>query len=636
METAKPAEILKKYWGYDAFRPLQNEIIESVLAGKDTLALLPTGGGKSICFQVPALAQDGLCLVISPLIALMKDQVDNLAKRGVPAAAVYSGMNRRALDIVLENACNGAYKLLYVSPERLFTELLRERLPRMRLNLVAVDEAHCISQWGYDFRPPYLQIAAMRPLFGSAPILALTATATPEVVQDIQEKLAFPTPNVFQQSFVRTNLSYSVLYETQKREKLTSMLRSVPGTAIVYLRSRGETREIAEWLTKNQIRADFYHAGLTMEERSAKQQAWMTGQTRVIVCTNAFGMGIDKPDVRLVVHLAPPDSLEAYFQEAGRAGRDGRKAYAALLYAPTDADNLRRQAEAAFPPLELIRRVYRALGSQTQIAIGAGAGESFDFDLLHFCQTYKFEQPSAYAALRLLEQDGWIALSENANAPARVHIKAGRETLYDYQLRHKNADILTKAMLRAYPGVQNDLTAVSEQVLAQYCKTNPESVKKILESARQEGILEYLPAVDKPQLSFLRERVAAENLQIDLDRYRFRKARAMRNAETTIQYAETRRCRSRQLVGYFGEKNSADCGICDVCTGRNKTELSNAQYDSLSAELRAVLQNGPQSTEELLAPFAAKRRETAINALQYMLNEGILREDEDGRLALNA
>ncbi|MGI9159022.1 MAG: helicase-related protein, partial [Saprospiraceae bacterium] len=497
-------------------------------------------------------------------------------------------------------------------------------------------EAHCISQWGYDFRPPYLQIAGMRPLFGGAPILALTATATPEVVVDIQEKLAFPAPNVFQQSFVRTNLSYSVLYETQKREKLASMLRSVPGTAIVYLRSRGETREIAEWLTQNQIRADFYHAGLTLEERSAKQQAWMTGKIRVIVCTNAFGMGIDKPDVRLVVHLAPPDSLEAYFQEAGRAGRDGLKAYAALLYAPTDADNLRRQAEAAFPPLEFIRRVYRALGSQTQLAIGAGAGESFDFDLLHFCQAYKFEQPIAFAALRLLEQDGWIALSENANAPARVHIKAGREILYDYQLRHKSADMLTKAMLRAYPGVQNDLTAISEQVLAQYCKTNPDAIKKILESARQEGILEYLPALDKPQLSFLRERVAAENLQIDLGRYRFRKERALRNAETTIRYAETLQCRSRQLVGYFGEKNSADCGICDVCTGRNKTELSNALYDSLSAELRAALQHGPQKTEELLAPFAAKRRETAINALQYMLDEGILREDPDGRIALNA
>jgi ATP-dependent DNA helicase RecQ len=636
MKTSQPTEILKKYWGFETFRPLQEDIIRSVLEQRDTLALLPTGGGKSICYQVPALCREGLCIVISPLIALMKDQVDHLVRRGVPAAAVYSGMNRRAIDIVLENACNGAYKLLYVSPERLFTDILRERLSRMNINLIAVDEAHCISQWGYDFRPPYLQIAALRPFFGKAPILALTATATPAVVQDIQEKLEFKERNVFQQSFARSNLSYSVLYETKKREKLASMLRSVPGSAIVYLRSRGETKDIANWLLKHHISADFYHAGLPMEERNAKQQSWMDGKTRVMVCTNAFGMGIDKPDVRLVVHLALPDSLEAYFQEAGRAGRDGRKSYAALLYANTDADNLRRQLETAFPPVDLIRRIYQALGSYTQIAIGAGAGESFDFDLIHFCLAYKFEQPTAHAALRILEQDGWITLSESAAAPAKVQITANRETLYDYQLRHKNADLLTKAMLRAYPGVQNDLTAISEQTLAGHCKSTPESVKKILETAQKEGILEYAPANDKPQVTFIRERVAAENLQINLERYHFRKERAINNVEAAIRYAETLQCRSRQLVAYFGEKESANCGICDVCTGRNKPEFSEEAYTALSDKIRSVLKDGPLGVHEIMEAFAPKRHDAVTKTLQYMLEEGILHEREDGGIAVRS
>ncbi|MBC7774309.1 MAG: ATP-dependent DNA helicase RecQ, partial [Phycisphaerae bacterium] len=397
-----PLEILQKYWGYQAFRPLQEDIVRSALDGRDTLALLPTGGGKSICFQVPALCKEGICLVISPLIALMKDQVHNLDLRGIPAAAIFSGMSHQQIDIVFENACNGQYKFLYVSPERLQTPMARERIKRMNVNLLAVDEAHCISQWGYDFRPPYLQIAELRTLIPKVPVLALTATATSEVLVDIQEKLGFQTPNIFRQSFVRSNLSYSVLYEDKKREKLIDILRRVPGTGIVYARSRGETKEIAHLLTQHAINADFYHAGLPGEERSAKQEAWVAGKTRIIVSTNAFGMGIDKPDVRIVVHLHLPDTLEGYFQEAGRAGRDGQKSYATLLYAPGDGASLRFHLQAAFPAMDLVRKVYQALGSFTQLAIGAGLGESFDFDLANFCHLFKLDQAPTHSALRLL------------------------------------------------------------------------------------------------------------------------------------------------------------------------------------------------------------------------------------------
>ena len=630
MTPVKPIDMLRQYWGHQQFRPLQEEIILSALQGNDTLALLPTGGGKSICYQIPALCREGICIVISPLIALMKDQVDNLKQRGIPAAAIYAGMNQRAIDITFENACNGAYKLLYLSPERLFTDMARARLPRMNISLVAVDEAHCISQWGYDFRPPYLEIASLRPLWGEKiPILALTATATEDVVLDIQEKLGFPQQQVFRQRFVRENLSYSVLYEAKKRDKMLHVLRSVPGTAIVYLRSRGETKDIAKWLVEHNISAAFYHAGLTMEERSSRQTAWMNGKIRVMVCTNAFGMGIDKPDVRVVVHLMLPDNLESYFQEAGRAGRDGKKAYAVLMYSEGDADNLRRQLDASFPDLAFIKRVYQALGSHTQLAVGAGAGESYAFDLLHFCQTYKLEQPRTHAALRLLEQEGWIAVSESAAAPARVQIIAERERLYDYQLRNRQADLLTKAMLRAFPGVQQDLVAISEASLAKLCKSNLASVIQVLQAAHQEGILEYQPATDKPQLTFLKDRATADQLHIDLEKLRFRRERATIRVEEAIRYAVTKRCRSRQLVAYFGDKNSENCGICDVCTGRNESDLPADLYDSLSGKIRQVLKDGPLSVEEILSAFANKRHAQITQVLQYMLDEGLLEEDDD-------
>ncbi len=631
----EPLAILQQYWKYPAFRPLQEDIVRSVLGGHDTLALLPTGGGKSICYQVPALCRNGLCLVVSPLIALMKDQVAQLKQRGIPAAAIYAGMSRRELDIVFENACNGSYKLLYLSPERLQTDLAFERVKRMQVNLLAVDEAHCVSQWGYDFRPPYLQIADFRQkLLPKTPLLALTATATPEVVRDIREKLGFRAGTIFQQRFERPNLSYSVLYEAKKREKLLDILRNVPGSGLVYLRSRGETKDIARFLQEQRISADFYHAGLSMDERGQKQDAWISGRTRIMACTNAFGMGIDKPDVRLVVHLNLPDSLEAYFQEAGRAGRDGKKSYAVLVYAPGDADTLRFHLQSAYPEMELVRRVYSALGSVSQLAIGGGLGESFPFDLQHFCLTYKFEQGPAFSALKLLEQEGWIALSDASGAMPRVFISATREALYDYQLRHKQADTVTKVLLRAYPGVQRDFVEVSIPSLGRYAKMEAEAVEQTLLTAQIEGILDYQPAQNRPQLTFTRERVAAENLTIDTERFNFRKQRAEVRTAEAIRYAETRKCRSRQLLAYFGQTDSKPCGICDVCTGRNESDVPEDVFEALERKIMALLERERLTAAEVLSAFSARQQEQVDKVLMYLLDEGKVEEGEDGRLAV--
>lgn len=627
---ASPTEILQQYWGYNAFRPLQEEIIQSVLNGKDTLALLPTGGGKSICYQVPALCLEGITIVVSPLIALMKDQVQNLERRGIRAAAIHAGMSRRTVDIIFENACNGAYKLLYLSPERLQTELALARIKRMNVNLLAVDEAHCVSQWGYDFRPPYLQIAELRPLLPKVPIMALTATATRDVMVDIQEKLAFKDQQVFRQSFRRDNLSYSVLYEDKKREKLIDILRNVPGSGIVYARTRGETKEIAHFLVKNRIAADFYHAGLNTDERSAKQEAWIEGKTRIIVCTNAFGMGIDKPDVRVVVHLYLPDSLEAYFQEAGRGGRDGKKSYATLLYGEGDGALLEQHLKAAYPPMDFIRRVYQALGSLTQLAVGAGLGENFDFDFPLFCHQYKLDHAQTHAALKLLELEGWISITEAPGTPPKAQVTASREAIYDYQLRHPQADTIIKTLLRAYPGIQNSLIDISEGLVAKYAKTSIENVRKVLEAAQASEVMLYEPQKERPQLIFIRERVTAENLSIDQKKFRFRKERAEERVARAIRYAEERRCRSRLLLAYFDEPESARCGICDVCTGRNKSDIDSPDFDIYAGKIKSVLRDEPLPMQEVLNAFAAKRQEKVMKVLAFMLDEGHLEQSDSG------
>ncbi len=605
---------------------MQEEIIQSVLAGRDTLALLPTGGGKSICFQVPALAREGICIVVSPLIALMKDQVQNLQRRNIPAAAVYSGMSYTAIDRILDNCVYGQTKLLYLSPERLTTDLARERIRRMPVNLLAVDEAHCISQWGYDFRPPYLQIAEIRELLPEAPVLALTATATPEVVNDIQDKLAFRRKNVFQQSFTRSNLAYVVLQEEGKQNKLLDIVRKVPGTGIVYVRSRRRTKEIAYLLRKKGVSADYYHAGLSPEERSRKQEAWINDQYRIMVSTNAFGMGIDKPDVRTVVHMELPDSLEAYFQEAGRAGRDGKKAYAVLLYNQNDRRSLERNFELSFPGLSELRQVYRALGSYFQLAVGAGAGQSFEFDIIDFARTYQLDPVKSFNCLKILEQEGWLVITEAVFQPSTLMIKVSKDELYDYQLRHPKLDRILKSILRTYQGAFTQAIHLRESQLARFLNIPPAELQQGLELLHKDGIVRYQPQTDQPQLFFTRERVDAGNLTIDQEAYNFRKNRQLERIKAAIAYAETPVCRSRQLLHYFGEKSERDCGICDICLERSRGTLTSEDYEKLKEKIRRLLERESLRLEEIVDSFAPKYREKVLQTLTFLTEEGYVEE----------
>ncbi len=619
-----PQHILQKYWGYDSFRPLQSEIIQSVLEGKDTLALLPTGGGKSICFQVPALCQEGICIVISPLIALMKDQVYNLQKRDIPAAAIYSGMHPKEIDRIFDNAVYGSLKLLYLSPERLVTGLARERIEKMNVNLLAVDEAHCISQWGYDFRPPYLEIAEIRALIPKAPVLALTATATREVVNDIQDRLNFKAKNVFQKSFARDNLAYVVRHVEGKLEKLLDILQKVKGSGVVYVRNRRKTKEIAQFLLQKGISADYYHAGLQPDERSEKQDNWINDKTRIIVSTNAFGMGIDKPNVRVVVHMELPDSLEAYFQEAGRAGRDSKKAFAVLLYNQTDSLNLERNYEQAFPELDEIRRVYHALGSYYQLAIGAGKGLSYDFDIISFTKNFQLEPVKTLSALKALEQAGWLTLSEAVFTPSSLQVKVSKEELYDYQLRHPKLDAVLKAILRNYQGAFSNYVNIRESQLAGFLKISTEELKKALELLQKDHVIEYFPQTDQPQLIFLEDRVESTALTIDYDLYRFRKTRYWDRIQKAIAYAENEVCRSRQLLRYFGEQKEEDCGICDVCLEKNKPDLSHADYDAIKAKIQELTLNHDLQLEALVNKFPVGMKDKVVQTLTYLLDEGFL------------
>ncbi|HMQ48794.1 MAG TPA: ATP-dependent DNA helicase RecQ [Saprospiraceae bacterium] len=626
-----PLEILQKYWGYDAFRPLQEDIIHAVLEGRDTLALMPTGGGKSLCFQVPALCQEGICVVVSPLIALMKDQVEQLLARHIPAVAIYSGMSYRTIDQTLDNCVYGNIKFLYLSPERLTTDIAQARLAKMNVNLLAVDEAHCISQWGYDFRPPYLQIADIRTLIPKVPLLALTATATPEVVTDIQEKLGFKTNNVLQKSFRRDNLAYVVLQEEQKERKLLEIVQKVAGSGVVYVRSRKKTKDIAHLLQKNKVSADYYHAGLPQEERAQKQDDWKNGKTRIIVSTNAFGMGIDKADVRSVVHMELPDSLEAYFQEAGRAGRDGKKAYAVLLYNDNDRRNLEHQSAQAFPGMDEIKRVYRALGSYFQLAIGAGMGESFDFDIGAFTQNFQLDVVRTFNCLKVLEQAGWIVLTEAVYIPSTLKILVSKDALYDYQLKHPKMDLLLKAILRTYQGAFNHYIQLREAQLAHFLKTPVDRLIKSLQKLHQDQIIDYQPSKDQPQIVFTKERVDADNLAIDQQLYAFRKKRHQERIQRAIQYAESPVCRNRQLLDYFGEKLEEKCGICDVCTGRTKIDLSAERFEAYQRKIRQLILQEGLSTEQLMEAFAGRKQEEALRVLEYLLDEGQV-ELEAGKL----
>jgi ATP-dependent DNA helicase RecQ len=625
-----PKEVLKKYWGFDAFRPLQEDIVQSVIDGKDTLALLPTGGGKSICFQVPALCLEGVCIVISPLIALMKDQVYNLKKRGIAAEAIFSGMPHYEIDRIFDNAVFGGLKFLYLSPERLQTDMAIARIQKMKVSLIAVDEAHCISQWGYDFRPPYLQIAEVRTLLPKTPVLALTATATPEVVVDIQERLNFKVKNVFQKSFLRSNLAYVVMNSDDKMLKAIDIIKSVPGSGVVYARNRKKTKEFAFLLQQQGIIADFYHAGLSAEERSQKQDAWIQNRTRIMVSTNAFGMGIDKPDVRLVVHLDIPDNIEAYFQEAGRGGRDEKKAYAVLLWDSSDEFVLNKGFENAFPNVRTIRQVYRALGSYFQVGIGTQSGESYDFDLFEFCTNFRFEnQLEVINSIKILEQAGWLTLSESIFMPPTVMFLVSTQEVYAYQLRNKKFDLLLRLMVRTYDGIFSNPIFINELALAQALKIEKKELIKMLELLKKEEIIQYNEKKDTPQLVFLKERLNADDITIDNQMYNFRKERYKMRIEEMIRYFRSERCRSQALLNYFGEKEAKRCNTCDYCLAYNKNNPSEEEINRYKEKIFAMLKKEKLTQKQILNSFAEKRQDRIFKCIDHLLTQGELIADGD-------
>ena len=626
--VAQPSIILKQFWGYDAFRPLQEEIINGVLAGKDTLALLPTGGGKSICFQVPTLCREGICIVISPLIALMKDQVTNLRSRNIKAEAIYSGMSKSSIDRVLDNCKFGDIKFLYVSPERLKNEIAITRIGQMNVQLIAVDEAHCISQWGYDFRPSYLEITALREVFPDVPVLALTATATEKVVIDIQEKLAFKKPNPMQKSFERDNLWYVVVHEENKRKKLLEILLKIPGSGIVYTRSRRRTVEIAQELKKHNITADYYHAGLDNDQRSVRQEQWLKGNIRVIVSTNAFGMGIDKPNVRIVVHVDLPDSIEAYFQEAGRAGRDGERAYAVLLYNLEDRAKLERNLENSYPPLEEIRRVYRALGNYFQMAIGSGQGRSLDFHLEQFVNRFNFEPLICYNALNVLSTNGYINLTDAVFIPSKVKVKITKDALYDFLLKNKKYEGIIKAILRVYQGAFEFPVAMDEKKLAKYLKLSIQDLKHRFSELHKLGIIYYTPTKNKPQFTYLLPRENADDLVLDTKRLRFLKERYRSNIEAILNYAERDICRQIQLLEYFGEEAQA-CGNCDICRRANLAGLDEDEVKKLTKKIKILVTTDDLNQNQVVESFNIKTRKKINLLLTYLVNEGYLINTKD-------
>ena len=585
-------DILHKYWGYPDFRGIQREIIESIGAGKDTLGLMPTGGGKSLTFQVPALAQDGVCIVITPLIALMKDQVEHLRHKGIAAAAIYSGMSRDAIVTTLENCIFGGVKLLYISPERISSDLFQIKLKHMKVSFITVDEAHCISQWGYDFRPSYLQIAVIRKLVPNVPILALTATATPDVIDDIQERLGFTEKNVFRMSFERKNLVYVVRQAEDKEAEMVHILQSIPKTAIVYCRSRKRTKEIAQLLMQYGISATWYHAGLEPAVKDQRQSEWQHDKVRVIVATNAFGMGIDKADVRVVIHMDCPSSLEAYFQEAGRAGRDGQKAYAVLLYNGHDNRTLQKRVEDTFPPKEYVQQVYEHLAYFYQIGVNSGEGCTFEFPIDKFCATFKHFPIRANAALILLQRAGYIDYEPNPDNNARVRFLLRRDDLYRLDsLSEKENDVVI-SLLRNYGGLFTDYGYVDESYIAQEAGLDRNQTYMVLVNLSKKRIIDFIPRKSIPLISYKRDRVDGSDVILDKSVYEERKEQFQKSINSVINYAQNDRvCRSRQLLYYFGEKKSVDCEQCDVCLSHTHHD-NHDQQEEIKEKLLAMVADG--------------------------------------------
>ncbi|MDQ8052076.1 MAG: ATP-dependent DNA helicase RecQ [Pedobacter sp.] len=620
-------EILKKYWGFDNFRPLQDEIIQSVLNGHDTLALLPTGGGKSICFQVPALAREGICIVVSPLIALMKDQVENLKAKGIPAIAIYAGMGKREIDILLDNCIYGKIKFLYLSPERLMAELVRERISYMNVNLIAIDEAHCISQWGYDFRPPYLKIKDLREILPKVPILALTATATPQVREDIVAKLQLDDPKIFVKSFARRNLSYVVFDLEDKHKKLIEIAKNVKGCGLVYVRNRRETAEVAYFLQRNGIAADFYHAGLEKDVRFKKQEDWKNDHIRIMVATNAFGMGIDKPNVRFVVHLDLPESLEAYYQEAGRAGRDEKRAFGILLANQSDQLILQAKYADSFPIIAEIKKVYHFLGSYYQLAYGAGEGLTFGFDLADFCKKFGLGVVKTMAALKFLERDGYIVLSENVFLQSRLMFTASHEDVYRFQIEHSAFDPLIKTIQRSYGGAFEGYVKIKESDLATRLKLSYNQVIDYLQHLQQLEILSYLPQSDQPQLQFVVPRADQQHLDIDVKYIQLRHEIQKQQIEAVLGYAKRQICRSQQLLYYFGETNADKCGFCDICLAERKLEDKAQLKDKIDFEVVALLQSQHLQLDELVNQLNSGTEKERLDRIRELLDAGKIKSD---------
>lgn len=629
-----PSDILSTYWGFQSFRPLQEDIITSVLQGNDTLALLPTGGGKSVCFQVPALCMDGLCLVVSPLIALMKDQVENLRRKKITALSIQSGMTRKEVIKTLQVAGNSNCKFLYVSPERLETTLFKEYLPSLPVSLIAVDEAHCISQWGYDFRPPYLRIAALREELPNVPVLALTASATPAVQADICEKLLFKTKNIFRQSFARPNLSYSVFEADSKIGKLTEILNNVPGAGIVYCRNRKQCRTLAELLQMHGISADFYHAGLSPEERSRRQQSWINDQTRVIVCTNAFGMGIDKPDVRTVVHVDIPDCLENYYQEAGRSGRDGKRAYAVLLHRAHELDELLALPDQQFPAERTIRHVYQCLMNYLQVPAGAGRETYYPFDLGDFIKKFGLDTRQVIASLKVLEHEAVLALNEQVFLPAKIQFTTSKSALYEFEQSYPALEPMIKTLLRTYEGIFDFPVAIQEAFIARLMKMDKEQAIQQLLQLQAFNIIAYAPQKDTPQVYFFHNRATTADLFIDLNALQERKNRFEERVHTMRLYVqEQQQCRSRFIADYFGDASVPDCGICDVCLEKKNKPLTEEEFADIHRRISEALRQ-PMDTNALLRQLTGIKKEKAWQVIHFLQAEQKIQVDADGMISL--
>ncbi len=625
--------ILHQFWGYSSFRPMQEEIITSVLEGRDTLALLPTGGGKSICYQVPALAKDGLCIVVSPLIALMKDQVEALHRKDIRAAAIYTGMPFPQVKDILQMAVNDQLKFLYVSPERLETKLFLEYLPGMNVQLIAVDEAHCISQWGYDFRPSYLNIKELRSELRNVPVLAVTASATPVVQDDICKQLQFRNHHIYKGSFQRPNVSFSVFRVESRINKILQILNNVQGTAIVYCKSRKMTQETAQLLQLHHISADYYHAGLSNDERSKRQESWLKNETRVIVCTNAFGMGIDKPDVRVVIHHDVPDCLENYYQEAGRAGRDGQKSYAVLLYEERDLTELSNASAIRFPSIAEVKKVYQCLVNYLQLPSGSGELLWMDFDLQDFVRTFKLNLHTAVYALKTLEKEGWINYAEQIFLPAKVVFTASKDRLAEFEQQHPQLEPFIKALLRNYGGIFDMESFISEKQLVSIVKTDLENIKQALQQLHRHGIIQYSPQKENAQLQFKENRPAVEDLFINPHNRLQRKEQFELRVKAMLGYvSDTNICRSKVIGTYFGDENIEDCGVCDVCLWKKGNELSPAEFTQLQQQILTAASAQGFVVKDFISRLGSKQKERVWKVIDHLLAEEKVMLSEDGLL----